>query len=56
MTIILSAVITFIVAMVGVPVFFGLLRFFGVYAIVPEGRATSMFCLDEWWRSSMSQG
>jgi regulator of protease activity HflC (stomatin/prohibitin superfamily) len=38
MTVILSAVITFVVAMVGVPVFFGLLRFFGVYAIVPEGQ------------------
>ncbi|HET6844781.1 MAG TPA: SPFH domain-containing protein [Candidatus Angelobacter sp.] len=38
MTVILSAVITFVAAMVGVPIFFGLLRFFGVYAIVPEGQ------------------
>jgi len=37
MTLILSAVITFVVAMVCVRVFFGLLRFFVVYAIFPEG-------------------
>jgi regulator of protease activity HflC (stomatin/prohibitin superfamily) len=38
MTVLLSAVITFVVAMVGAPVFFALLRFFGIYAIVPEGQ------------------
>jgi regulator of protease activity HflC (stomatin/prohibitin superfamily) len=38
MNLILSAAITFIVAIVGVPVFFVLLRFCGVYAIVPEGQ------------------